>query len=161
MTAVTRLDGGPFGVGSQNLFKQPKLGTMLWTVTELSAGHSFVRQAERPGLTLRQGHYLNSRSADTVDLTLTVEQKGLVGRLLEPLIGKRDMSNSKRKDTSVMQKAPDLGSLSKANGDLANLTKGGEGRQPVLSGPRISFRAAGGCPAIRSPNRGDGIPIWA
>ena len=36
VTSVARIDGGSFGVGSQARIKQPKLGTMHWTVTELT-----------------------------------------------------------------------------------------------------------------------------
>jgi hypothetical protein len=58
---------------------------MHWTVTELTPGHSFVWEAKRLGLTLVAGHYLSSRDGGTVDLKLTVEHKGLVGHLFEPL----------------------------------------------------------------------------
>ncbi len=88
MTSVTRIDSGAFGVGSQARIKQPKLGTMTWTVTELTPGHSFVWEAKRPGLTLVAGHNLSSGGDGSVNLTLTVEQKGPVGRLFEPLTEK-------------------------------------------------------------------------
>ncbi len=88
MTSATRLDSGALGVGSQARIKQPKLGTMTWTVTELTPGHSFAWEAKRPGLTLVAGHYLSSGSNGTMSLTLTVEQKGPVGRLFEPLTKK-------------------------------------------------------------------------
>lgn len=88
MTSVTRIDSGALHVGSQARIKQPKLGTMTWTVTELTPGHSFVWEAKRPGLTVVAGHYLSSGGGGTVTLTLTVEQKGPVGRLFEPLTEK-------------------------------------------------------------------------
>jgi hypothetical protein len=88
MTTVTRIDDGPFAVGSQARIKQPKLAAMIWTVTEFTPGYSFVWQATRPGLTLVAGHYLSSGSTGTVNLTLRIEQKGLVGRILEPLTEK-------------------------------------------------------------------------
>jgi len=88
MTAVTRMDSGVFGVGSQARIKQPKLGTMTWTVTEYTPGRSFVWEARRPGLTLVAGHYLSSNSGGTTTLKLTVEQKGPVGRLFEPVTQK-------------------------------------------------------------------------
>jgi polyketide cyclase/dehydrase/lipid transport protein len=80
MTSVTRIDGGVFCVGSQARIKQPRLGTMTWTVTELTPRQSFVWEAKRPGLTLVAGHYISSAGAETVNLKLTVEQKGPVGR---------------------------------------------------------------------------------
>ncbi len=61
---------------------------MTWTVTELTPGHTFVWEAKRPGLMLVAGHYLSSGNGGTVNLKLTVEQKGLVGGLLEPLTEK-------------------------------------------------------------------------
>jgi uncharacterized protein YndB with AHSA1/START domain len=85
MTSVTRIGDGSFAVGSQARIKQPKAGTMVWTVTELDPGHSFVWQAKRPGLTLVAGHYLRPMEVDTVTLTLTVDQQGPVGRILGPL----------------------------------------------------------------------------
>jgi uncharacterized protein YndB with AHSA1/START domain len=88
MTSVTRIDSEAFGVGSQARVKQPKLGTMTWTVTELTPGHSFVWEAKRPGLTLVAGHYLRLGGDGTVTLTLAVEQKGPVGRLFEHLTEK-------------------------------------------------------------------------
>ena len=84
MTSVTRIDSGDFAVGSRARVKQPKIGTKTWTVTELTPAHSFVWEAKRPGLTLVAGHYLSSGDGETVNLTLKLEQKGLVGRLLEP-----------------------------------------------------------------------------
>jgi uncharacterized protein YndB with AHSA1/START domain len=88
MTSVTRIGSGALDVGSQARIKQPKLGTMTWTVTELTPGRSFVWEAKRPGLTLVAGHELSSESGGTVNLRLTVEQKGLVGRLFESLTEK-------------------------------------------------------------------------
>jgi hypothetical protein len=85
MTSVTRLDQGPFAAGSQALIKQPRLPAMIWTVAALTPGHSFVWEAKRPGLTLIAGHYLTTQGAGTVKLALTIEQKGFMGRVLEPL----------------------------------------------------------------------------
>jgi len=85
MTSVTRIDSGVFGVGSPARIKQPKLGTMTWTVTALTPGHSFVWEAKRPGLRLVAGHHLSPGDGRAVSLRLTVEQKGPIGRLLEPL----------------------------------------------------------------------------
>ena len=87
------LDKGAFGVGSRARIKQPKLGTMTWTVTALTPDHWFVWEARRPGLTLVAGHYLSAEDAGTVALKLTVEQRGLVGRLLERLTEKSAKRN--------------------------------------------------------------------
>jgi uncharacterized protein YndB with AHSA1/START domain len=94
MTKVTRLASGPFVEGSQARIKQPRLPTMVWTVTELTPGRSFVWEAKRPGLTLVAGHRLTNEEDGVVQVTLAVEQRGAVGRLLEPLtsrFAKRDV----------------------------------------------------------------------
>ena len=85
MTRVTRLASGPFVEGSQARIKQARLPTMVWTVTELTPGRSFVWEAKRPGLTLVAGHRLTNEEDGVVQVTLAVEQRGAVGRLLEPL----------------------------------------------------------------------------
>jgi hypothetical protein len=61
---------------------------MVWTVTELVVGQSFVWQAKRPGVKLIAGHYLSPVRVGTVSLTLTLDQKGLVGHMLERLTAK-------------------------------------------------------------------------
>ena len=88
MTSVTRTDSGVLGLGSRARITQPKLGTMTWTVTEMTPGHSFVWEAKRPGLTMVAGHYVRVGDGETVTLTLALEQNGLLGRLLEPLTEK-------------------------------------------------------------------------
>jgi uncharacterized protein YndB with AHSA1/START domain len=85
MTEVTRIDSGPFAVGSKARIKQPRLGAMVWTVTELTPEKSFVWEATRPGLTLVASHVLTNRTAGGVMVVLAVEQRGALGRLLEPL----------------------------------------------------------------------------
>ncbi|MHB2029109.1 MAG: SRPBCC family protein [Acidimicrobiales bacterium] len=85
MTKVTRLTGGPFVEGSQVRIKQPRLRTMVWTVTELTPGRSFVWEAKGPGLTLVAGHHLANEEEGAVQVTLAIEHRGLVGWLLAPL----------------------------------------------------------------------------
>ena len=85
MKSVVRIGDEPLAVGSKVRIRQPKLGTMVWTVTEFTHGQSFVWRARRPGLTLVAGHHLSPSGAGTVKLTLTVEQTGWAGRLFEPL----------------------------------------------------------------------------
>ena len=85
MTKITRLDSGPFAEGSRACIKQPKLPAMVWTVTELTPERLFVWEARRPGLTLVAGHRLTLEDGGTVKVVLAVEQRGALGRILEPL----------------------------------------------------------------------------
>jgi uncharacterized protein YndB with AHSA1/START domain len=85
MTKVTRLERGPFIVGSEARIKQPRMPAMKWTVTDVNPGKSFVWEAKRPGLTLVAGHSLTSEEDGVVKVVLAVEQGGVVGRILQPL----------------------------------------------------------------------------
>jgi hypothetical protein len=93
MTSVIRVDSGPLVVGSKARIKQPRLGTLVWTVTELSPRRSFVWEAKRPGLTLVAGHHIDIAGPSSVNLTLSVELRGLVAGVFEPL-GKRTVRRS-------------------------------------------------------------------
>jgi len=79
---VTRLDGADLCLGSRVEIKQPKLPTMLWTVTELDPGRSFTWQAKRTGATMRARHQLRGLAEGPVHVTLGVDQSGPIGRLL-------------------------------------------------------------------------------
>ena len=85
MTKVTRLDSGPFVMGSQARIKQPRLSPMIWTVTEMTPGWSFVWETKPPGLRLVAGHRLTSEGDGAVKVVLAVEQRGALGRILSPL----------------------------------------------------------------------------
>ena len=85
---ATRLDDGAFGVGSRVTIKQPKLREMNWTVTEFAPLQSFAWKARLPGLVMIGTHTVRKVDADSVDVTLTLDQTGVVGRALGPLTGK-------------------------------------------------------------------------
>ena len=84
-TKVTRLAGGPFAKGSQARIKQPRLRAMVWTVTEMTPRQSFVWEAKRSGLVMVAGHHLLNEADGGVQVTLTFEQRGIVGRMIAPL----------------------------------------------------------------------------
>lgn len=93
MTKVTRLTSGPLAMGSQARIKQPRLRTLVWTVTELIPERSFVWESNWPGLTLVAGHRLSNDEGGAVQVTLSVEQRGLLGRALEPFTSRITMRN--------------------------------------------------------------------
>jgi uncharacterized protein YndB with AHSA1/START domain len=49
VTRIERLDDGPFRMGSQVRFMQPKLPVLVWQVVELEPGASFAWRATAPG----------------------------------------------------------------------------------------------------------------
>jgi hypothetical protein len=85
MTSVQRTDSGPLVVGSTAQIRQPRLGSMLWTVTELVDGRSFTWEAKRPGLRFIAAHLLDVESPNSTKVTLSLQQSGAVGAVIAPL----------------------------------------------------------------------------
>jgi uncharacterized protein YndB with AHSA1/START domain len=84
-SSAKRLEHAPFGLGSRTTVSQPKLRTTTWTVTEFEPPRSLTWAARPPGLTLVGTHALCDAGSGSVNLTLTLVQDGIVGRLLAPL----------------------------------------------------------------------------
>ena len=80
MISVERLDDGPFRSGSSARIKQPKLPSMIWTVTDLQPQHAFAWTTSSPGATTIAGHVLEPTSSDSVTVTLSVRRTGVVRR---------------------------------------------------------------------------------
>ena len=87
MTSVQRTESGPLAVGSTARIRQPRLGSMLWTVTELAEGRSFTWEAKRPGLRFIAAHLLDVESPNSTKVTLSLQQSGAVGAVIAPLTG--------------------------------------------------------------------------
>ena len=76
--AVTRLDDGPFHVGSRARIRQPKLPTALWEVTEIVDGSEFIWEAKGPGMKTTARHQVVPDLTGS-QVTLSIEQTGPVG----------------------------------------------------------------------------------
>jgi uncharacterized membrane protein len=85
MTSVTRVDSGPLAVGSSARIRQPRLGSLVWKVTELTEGRSFTWEAGRPGLLLVAGHAIENSEWNDARVTLSIHQGGAFGVLFAPL----------------------------------------------------------------------------
>jgi uncharacterized membrane protein len=86
MSSVKRLDsGGRLAVGSSARIRQPRLGSMLWRVTELTEGRSFSWEARRPGLLLVAAHAIETSESNGAKVTLSIHQGGAMGALFAPL----------------------------------------------------------------------------
>ena len=82
VSSVERLEHGPFAVGSRARIKQPRLATMIWTVTALEPGRSFTWTASSPGMNVIGEHRVEPGPGDAVTVTLSIVQSGL----LEPIV---------------------------------------------------------------------------
>jgi uncharacterized membrane protein len=87
VTRVERLDAGPFGVGSRARISQPKLPTTIWTVSDLQPERSFAWTAGASGITTVANHEITPGPADSVTVTLSIRQSGLLSPLVALLAG--------------------------------------------------------------------------
>jgi hypothetical protein len=84
-TSVTRLDEGPFRMGSAARIKQPLQAEAEWTVTEFAEGRRFAWTTRRAGLQMTGTHEVSPRGSGSRNL-LRVEASGAIAVLLWPLL---------------------------------------------------------------------------
>lgn len=87
MTEVTRLDDGPFGVGSQARIKQPAQSARVWTVTRLVEPTCFEWETTLGPLRLRGGHHLSAEGDGCRNL-LTLDVEGFGSGLFGLIAGR-------------------------------------------------------------------------
>jgi hypothetical protein len=81
VTSITRLDSGPFVVGSRARIRQPKLPPALWTVSAMDAGRSFTWISKGPGILVTAHHSVEPREGGS-RVTLSIRYEGLFAKLL-------------------------------------------------------------------------------
>ena len=81
---TTRLDSGPFGVGSSARMKQPNLPEAVWTVTSIAQGQGFVWETHMRGMRFIATHHTTPTSTGCTNL-LALELKGVLAFLLWPI----------------------------------------------------------------------------
>jgi uncharacterized membrane protein len=86
ITSVRLLSPDPLQVGSRVRIKQPRLPVTVWTVTELVEGERFTWTATGPGVHTRASHRV-VRTTDGSRATLSIDQAGVLGRLVGRLYG--------------------------------------------------------------------------
>lgn len=85
VTAATRLDTGPLGVGSATRLRQPMQPEAEWVVEVFEPGQRFAWGTRRPGLHMVGVHELRA-AGDGTECTLAVEATGILALLLWPLL---------------------------------------------------------------------------
>jgi uncharacterized membrane protein len=87
MRSVTRLDEGPFALGSRARVEQPRLPASVWEVTAMEAPTAFTWTTGRPGLAIEAVHRLLPRDGG-VRVELTIIQTGALSWLTSALLGR-------------------------------------------------------------------------
>ena len=89
VTAVARLDDGPFGLGSQARIEQPGQRPAIWTVTDFVPNAVFSWQTKVATVTMRGGHRLEATADGGTRNALTISLTGLGSSLLGRLVGRK------------------------------------------------------------------------
>ena len=86
VTSVRPLSPDPLQVGSRIRIKQPRLPATVWTVSDLVEGERFTWTSTGPGVHTRASHRV-VRTAEGSRATLSIDQAGVLGRLVGRLYG--------------------------------------------------------------------------
>src|SRR5687767_2675160 len=92
ITSVTRLDTGPFGVGSRARVLQPRLPAAVWTVSALEEGRSFEWRSDTAVLKSVGRHSLEPTADGKVRVTLSITWSGPLAPLIRLFYGKLSRS---------------------------------------------------------------------
>ena len=76
--AISRLDEGPFEVGSRAIIRQPRFPPALWTVTAIDHDRSFEWRSVGPGIRVVARHSVEPTGPGS-RATLSLEYQGLLG----------------------------------------------------------------------------------
>lgn len=85
MTSVTPLDGDALAVGHRFRIKQPGLPAVVWRVSEVHDGESFVWEAHSPGVHSVAFHRLTAKPDGGTQITIGLSQTGALAGVLKML----------------------------------------------------------------------------
>lgn len=89
MNSVEPLDGARLRPGDRYKISQPGLPVLVWRVTEVSAGESFVWEARSPGVRTVGFHRLDANPDGTTRISIGVDHSGPLAWLVGALTGAR------------------------------------------------------------------------
>jgi hypothetical protein len=78
ISAIKRLGGDPFAVGTRAIVRQPKLPPALWKVTQIEPGASFTWVSRAPGMRVVGTHSVEPTATGS-RATLSLELHGVFG----------------------------------------------------------------------------------
>ena len=84
--SVERLEEGPLRLGARAMIEQPGQRRALWTVTEMTPGHSFSWESRRRGVTMT-GHHRVEQEGTATRSTLVLTMSGPLAPVLGPVLG--------------------------------------------------------------------------
>ncbi|HET9423992.1 MAG TPA: SRPBCC family protein [Gemmatimonadaceae bacterium] len=76
--SITRLDSGPFRIGSRAFIRQPGFPPAFWKATAVDPGRAFTWVSGAPGMRVVASHSVDA-IGDTSRATLSLEFQGLLG----------------------------------------------------------------------------------
>jgi len=82
VSKAERLSTGELAVGAKVRLKQPRLGAMVWEVTELESEASFTWRTSRGGVTTTAGHQLRTNENGTTAVVLSIDQRGAMAGIV-------------------------------------------------------------------------------
>jgi hypothetical protein len=89
MRAVEPLDGAALRTGNRYRIRQPGLPPLVWRVTEVRDGESFVWETHSPGVHTVAFHRLAANPDGSTQITIGIEQSGPLGGLVRALTARR------------------------------------------------------------------------
>jgi uncharacterized membrane protein len=89
MTAVEPLDGAQLSIGNRYKIRQPGLAAMVWRVTELRDGESYLWETRSPGVRTVGFHRVAADPGGGTLITIGLDQTGPLAGLLGLLLGGR------------------------------------------------------------------------
>lgn len=89
VTAVQPLDGTELSVGNRYRIRQPGMGALVWRVSELHDGESYVWESRSPGVRTVGFHRLSAEPDGGTRITIGVTHSGWLAGIVAALTGKR------------------------------------------------------------------------
>lgn len=89
MNSVEPLDGARLRPGDRYKVSQPRLPVLVWRVTEVRDGESFVWESRSPGVRTVAFHRLEANADGTTQITIGLDQTGPLAWLVGLIAGAR------------------------------------------------------------------------
>jgi uncharacterized membrane protein len=86
VTSLTALDGPGLAVGKRFAIKQPRMGRLVWRVTEIRPGSSWTWEQRAPAALARASHDVIAQPGGRTLVRQRIEQTGVFGALVGRLM---------------------------------------------------------------------------